>query len=70
MAEISKETQEKLGFGKPLPSPFVSRMSENSLEAMKRQEEISNEQTDFSTLYSKAREEENKTKRKRMKAQK
>ena len=58
MAEISKETQEKLGFGKPLPSPFVSRISENSLEAMKRQEEISNEQTDFSTLYSKAREEE------------
>ena len=37
MAEISKETQEKMGFGNPLPTPFVSSVSENTLAAEKKE---------------------------------
>lgn len=58
MAEISKETQEKMGFGNPLPSPFVSSVSENTLAAEKRKAEKAEEQLDFMTLYTTAANEE------------
>ena len=58
MAEFSKETQEKMGFGNPLPSPFVSSVSENTLAAEKRKAEKAEEQLDFTTLYTTAANEE------------
>lgn len=58
MAEISKETQEKMGFGQPLPSPFVSSVSENTLAAEARKAEEANKKADFLTLYTTAANEE------------